>query len=47
MTISNVGIADDDMEIVCEVHWNRRYSDGRNAINVYGKFKRFFISQLR
>lgn len=35
MTISNVGIADDDMEIVCEVHWNRRYSDGRNAINVY------------
>jgi len=35
LTISDLDIPDDGTRIVCEVHWNRRYMDGRADINVY------------
>ena len=39
LTLNNLTLEDDDMEIRCEVHWNTRYGSDTQAVNVYGRLK--------
>ena len=39
MKVDDLRIADDNMEITCEIHWGRRFEDGKSSVQVYGKFK--------
>jgi hypothetical protein len=35
LTITDMDLIDDDMNIFCEVHWNSRYGDADTTVNVY------------
>lgn len=35
LTIRDLDISDDDMEMFCEIHWNRRFKQDGQVINVY------------
>lgn len=35
LTLMDVGLEEDNMEMTCEVHWNRRFNDGSQILNVY------------
>jgi len=35
LTLNDVGLEEDNMEMTCEVHWNRRFNDGSQVLNVY------------
>ena len=39
MKVDDLRIADDNMEITCEIHWGRRFEDGKSSVQVYGEFK--------
>jgi len=35
LTLNDVDLEEDGLEMTCEVHWNRRFNDGRVNLNVY------------
>lgn len=35
MKVDDLRIADDNMEITCEIHWGRRFEDGKSSVQVY------------
>ena len=39
MKVDDLRIADDNMEITCEIHWGRRFEDGKSSVQVYGELK--------
>ena len=39
MKVDDLRIADDNMEITCEIHWGRRFEDGKSSVQVYGEFR--------
>ena len=39
MQVADLRIADDNMDITCEIHWGRRFEDGKATVQVYGLYK--------
>lgn len=35
MQVADLRIADDNMDITCEIHWGRRFEDGKATVQVY------------